>query len=40
MVDSYISHDKFVLLNNALRECDDMKEEIKTPKISAVHQRF
>ena len=25
LIDSYISYDEFVLLNNALREYDDMK---------------
>ena len=29
LIDSYISHDNFVLLNDVLREYDDMKEEIK-----------
>ena len=28
--DSYISHDEFILINNALKEYDDMKEEIKS----------
>ena len=27
--DWYISHDEFVLLNDALKECDEMKGEIK-----------
>ena len=29
LVDSNISHDEFVLINNVLREFYDMKEEIK-----------
>ena len=29
LIDSYISHDKFVLVNNVLREYYEMKEEIK-----------
>ena len=29
---SYISHYEFVLLNNVLKEYDDMKEEIKHSK--------
>ena len=29
LTDSTISHDEFVLLNNKLKEFDDMKEEIK-----------
>ena len=28
-IDSYISHDKFVSVNNVLREFNEMKEEIK-----------
>ena len=31
-IDSCISHDIFVSVNNALREYDDMKEEIKNLK--------
>ena len=33
LIDSYNSHDEFVLANNVLKEHDDMKEEIKAPKI-------
>ena len=29
LIDSYISHDEFVSVNNALREYNEMKEEIK-----------
>ena len=29
LIDSNISHDKFVLINNVLEEFYDMKEEIK-----------
>ena len=32
-IDSYISHDEFVPVNNASREYNDMKEEIKNPEI-------
>ena len=32
LIDSNISHDKFVLINNVLKECDDMKEEIENLK--------
>ena len=32
LVDSVISHDEFVLINNVLKEYDEMKEEIKTLK--------
>ena len=40
LTDSYISHDEFVSLNDALREYDDMKEEIKNLKTSTINQRF
>ena len=30
LIDSYISHDKFVLLINVLREYNEMKKEIKS----------
>ena len=29
LIDSNISHDGFVVINNMLKEYDDMKEEIK-----------
>ena len=29
LIDLYLSHDEFVLVNDTLRECDDMKEETK-----------
>ena len=29
LIDSYISHDKFISVNNVLREYNEMKEEIK-----------
>ena len=32
LTDSNISHDKFVLINNVLKESDEMKQEIKTLK--------
>ena len=31
LIDSYISHDKFVSVNNVLREYYEMKEETKNP---------
>ena len=31
LIDSYISHDEFVIVNNLQVEYDDMKEEIKNP---------
>ena len=33
LIDSNISHDEFVLINNVLKEYDDMKEEMKNLKI-------
>ena len=32
LIKSYISHDEFVLVNNVLKEYDDMKKEIKNPE--------
>ena len=32
LIDSYISHDEFVSINNVLREYKEMKREIKTPE--------
>ena len=32
MVDSSISHNEFVLVNDAARECDDMQSKIKRPE--------
>ena len=32
LIDSYISHDKFALVNNVLREYNETKEEIKNPE--------
>ena len=40
LIDSNSSHDEFVLINNVLKEYDDMKEEIKNLKTWAVHRRF
>ena len=40
LICSKFSHDEFVLINNALKDHDDMKEEIKNLKTSTVHQRF
>ena len=34
LINSYNSHDKFVPVNNVLRECNDMKKEIKNPETS------
>ena len=34
LIDSSISHDEFVSLNNVLREYNEMKEEIKIPETS------
>ena len=32
LIDANISHDKFVFVNNVLRECNEMKEEIRNPE--------
>ena len=32
LLDSYINHEKFVLVNSALREYNEMKEEIQNSK--------
>ena len=34
LIDSYISHDEFVSVNNVLREYNEMKKEIKNPESS------
>ena len=34
IIDSYISHGEFVLVDNVSREYNETKEEIKTPKTS------
>ena len=39
-IDSNISHDEFVSMNNLLREYDDVKEEIKNLKASTINIRF
>ena len=31
-IDSYISHDEFVSVNNVLREYNEIKQEIKHPE--------
>ena len=40
LINPYISHDEFTLVNNVLRVYNDMKEEIKNLAISTVHQRL
>ena len=40
LIDSNISHDKFVLMNNVLKEYNEMKDEIKNLKTETVHQIF
>ena len=32
LIDSYITHDEFVSVNNMLGECNEMKEEIENPE--------
>ena len=41
LFDSVIIYDEFVLINNALKEYDKMKEEIKNlKKLSSIYRRF
>ena len=40
LIDSCISHDEFISENDALKEYDDMKKEVKNLKASTVNQRF
>ena len=40
LTDSYISQDEFVLVNTALREYDDMKEEIKNLNTSTNYPKL
>ena len=40
LIDSYIIHDEFVSVPNALIEYDDMKKSMKSLKTSTFHQRF
>ena len=37
LIDSYLSLDEFVPVNNVLRECNDMKKEIKDPETLVEH---
>ena len=37
LIDSYISHDELVSVNNVLGEYSEMKEEIKNPETSVEH---
>ena len=37
LIDSYISHDELVSVNNILREYSELKEEIKNPETSVEH---
>ena len=40
LIDSNISHDEFVLIDNVLQKYDDMKEEIKNLKTESIYQSF
>ena len=40
LIDSNISHGELVLINNVLKEYDDMKEKVENLKTWTVHQRF
>ena len=34
LINSYISHDEFVSVNNTLKECNEIKKAIKIPETS------
>ena len=40
LIDSVNSHDEFVLINNALKKHNEMREEIKTLKTQSLCRRF
>ena len=40
LIDSNISHDEFVLINNGLKGYDEMKEEMKNLKTWLFYRRF
>ena len=40
IIDSNISHDELVLINNVRKDCDHKKEEMKTSKTKSVYLRF
>ena len=40
LIDLNISHDEFVLINNVLKQYDNMKEKIKNLKTQTVCWRF
>ena len=40
LIDSNIIHDEFVLMNNVLKEHDDLKEEVKSVKTYTVYRKF
>ena len=40
LTDSYITHDKFVFVNNVLKEYGDMNGTIKVWKTSVVYKTF
>ena len=40
LIASYATYDEFALVNNLVREHDDMKEAIKSPRTSAVYRKI
>ena len=40
LIDSNISHDEFVLINNVLKEYEKMKDETENLNTQIVHRRF
>ena len=40
LMDSVISHNEFVLINNFIKECNKMKKEIKNLETYKLYRRF
>ena len=40
LINLNVSHNEFILINNVLKEYDDMKEGIKNVKTATVHRKF
>ena len=40
LINSVISHDEYVSINNVLKEYYEMKEEIKIERLNQVYRRF
>ena len=40
LIDSVISHDEFILINNVVKKSNEMKEEILIKRLDQVYRRF